>query len=221
MQLYMISFPQHLSEKVYVGVSSKGAARRFREHCASKKDYPIAQAIRKYGPENAILTVIAERSTWDEIYALEQAAIAACNSKAPAGYNLTDGGPGCFGLPASPERKRKISEANRGRKASDETRRKISEANRGRDTSIQVAAMREANRGRKLSDEHAAKLREVWTGRKHSEAAKLKMSEAAKRRDNSAKVEAMRVANTGRKMSAECLAKRAATLAEKKCNPLR
>lgn len=181
MQLYKISFPG-LSDKVYIGISSKTAAIRFKDHCASRKSYPIAQAIRKYGAHNAVLEVLGDFDCFDALYAAEQAAIVMYGSKAPNGYNLTDGGRGTYGLPASDERKRKIGAANRGRKLSDEHRKKISEHNRTRDLSAQVAAMAESNRGRKRTPEQVEKIRAVWIGRKHSEASKQKMSESASKR---------------------------------------
>lgn len=181
MELYRISFPG-ITDKAYIGISSKTAAQRFKEHAASRKKYPIVQALKKYGPENALLEVIERFDCFDALYAAEQAAILRYGTKSPDGYNLTDGGKGTFGLPASEARKLKISVANKGRKVSLETRRKIGKSNVGRDMSAQVAAMARANKGRKRSLETSEKLRDVWTGRKHTEAAKAKMSESAGKR---------------------------------------
>ena len=182
MQMYKISFPRRLSSKEYIGISSKGAERRFTEHCCSKKKYPIALAIKKYGKENAILEVLGEFDDYEEMYKAEQEAIKKHNTKHPNGYNLTDGGKGAYGCKATEERKRKISEANRGRRHSKETRRKISEANKGRDFSIQVEAMRKATTGRKRSEKEIAATAEFWRGRKHREDSKLKMSVSASMR---------------------------------------
>ncbi len=219
MDLYQISFPG-LTSKVYIGISASGAKGRFAEHCASKKKYPIVLALKKYGKENAVLTVLGRFNDWEKLYAGEKKAIAHYGSKAPHGYNLTDGGPGTFGLPASEERKRKISEANRGRKASDETRKKISEANKNRSPSSfknAIAAMAASTRGIKLSPERVEAIRQVWIGRKHSEESKQKMSESAKRRKASDETrKKMSDALKGRIISPETLKKRAETLARKK-----
>lgn len=181
MQLYKISFPA-LTSKIYIGISSKAAEIRFKEHCCSKKSYPIVRAIKKYGAHNAVLDVLGEFSCFDALYEAEQSAIASHGSKAPNGYNLTDGGKGTFGLPASEERKRKIGAANMGRKASEEARRKMSEHNKTRDFSLQVAAMANSNRGRKRDQEQIEKMRATWIGRKHSEESKQKMSKSASKR---------------------------------------
>jgi group I intron endonuclease len=182
MQLYKISFPPELTSKVYIGISSKSAVDRFKEHCSSKKQYPIVQALKKYGAKNAILEVLNNFNCFDEMYAAEQAAISAYGSKTPNGYNLTDGGKGTFGLAASEERKKKISAANRGRIVSDEQRKKISDHNKSRDLSAQVAAMAASNRGKKLSPDRVEKMRAIWVGRKHSDESKRKMSESASKR---------------------------------------
>ncbi len=182
MQMYKISFPNNLSSKEYIGISSKGAKRRFAEHCCSKKNYPIVLAIKKYGRENAILEVLGEFDNYDDMYKAEQEAIIKHGTKHPNGYNLTDGGKGAYGCKATEERKRKISEANKGRKLSIEASRKISEASKGRDFSIQIEAMRKAATGRKRSKEERAATAAFWTGRKHREGSKLKMSVSASRR---------------------------------------
>jgi len=182
MELYKISFPHTMTKKAYIGISSKGAAKRFKEHCASNKKYPIVSAIKKYGKENAIVEVLDTFESYDEMYKAEQIAIANHGTKAPNGFNLTDGGKGAYGLKATEERKRKISAANTGRKATPEQRRKISEANKGRDMSIQVAAMAKAVRGRKKSDSEIQKVIETWTGRKHRPESIKKMSESASKR---------------------------------------
>ncbi len=182
MELYKISFPLHSPGKSYIGISSKGASARFKEHCASKKSYPIVQAIRKYGANNAVLEVLGRFDCFDALYAAEQAAIASHGSKSPNGYNLTDGGKGTFGLAASEERKRKISDANKGRKMPIEQRKKISEHNKTRDLSVQVAAMAAANRGVKRSKEFGEKVRQRNIGRKVTDETREKMSASASKR---------------------------------------
>ena len=75
MQLYKISFLNGCSSKSYIGISSKSAKQRFIEHCSSKKKYPIVQAIKKYGKENTLLTIIGEFKDWNSLYIAEQLAI--------------------------------------------------------------------------------------------------------------------------------------------------
>jgi hypothetical protein len=62
-------------------------------------------------------------------------------------------------ISASPERAKKIGDANRGRVHSAETREKWSKARRGRSSPL---------KGKKLTDEHRKKLSESLTGRKLS-----------------------------------------------------
>ncbi len=178
MQLYKISFLNGCSSKSYIGISSKSAKQRFIEHCSSKKKYPIVQAIKKYGKENTLLTIIGEFKDWNSLYIAEQLAIIEHNTKIPYGYNLTDGGKGCFGLPASEDRKRKIGEANKGRKISEEQKKIISENNKNRDMSDQVLAMQKSNIGRKRPAHIAELMLKIHTGRKASAETKQKQSDA-------------------------------------------
>lgn len=217
MELYKISFPLEITSKVYIGISSKNALSRFEEHCSSNKNFPIVQALKKYGRENAILTVLGEFDNWDDLYAAEQKTIIDQDSKAPNGYNLTDGGKGAFGLIASDERKRKISEANKGRQHSDEAKVRMSENGKTRDLSAQVEAMANANRGRKFSDARKEQVRKTWVGRKHSDETRKKMSESAQKRKASEETKRkMSESLKGRKMSQESLRKRAETRAKNK-----
>lgn len=217
MDLYKISFPG-LTDKAYIGICSKGVAKRFAEHCSTRKQYPFARALRKYGPSNALVEVLETHDDWASLYQAEQTAIESHGTRDPRGYNLTDGGPGTFGLKASEERKRKIGDAHRGRKASDETRKKISESNKGRDFSLQVEAMAAATRGKKLSVERVAEMSKIWTGRQHSEESRKKMSESAKKRKASEETRRkMSEAAKGKKMSEESLQKRRDTIERNKC----
>ena len=119
-------------------------------------------------------------------------------------WNLTDGGEGSSGWLMPKEIRRKITEANRGRKDSDETRRKKSEAAKGHKHSDESRfKMSNAKKGMKLrlgcrlSEEHKRKLSDIakrrpeevrlknstsHKGHVHSEETKRKISETLKRR---------------------------------------
>lgn len=133
--VYLLTFA---NGKVYVGMSktdAKGGTRnRFRQHgLAAKngKDNPVYRAWRKYGePQHVILTT---HTTREDCALAEIAAIQAYDSMNPAkGYNLMPGGQGMHAPPGSaiyelmrakvwdnPERRRKSSEALKGRVPDD------------------------------------------------------------------------------------------------------
>lgn len=73
------------------------------------------------------------------------------------------------GVPLTPEMRRKISEANKGKPKSEETKRKISEARKGFHWSMeQRQRMSETRKGKKakpFSEEHKRKLSEAMKGR--------------------------------------------------------
>ena len=84
--------------------------------------------------------------------------------------NLTDGGEGISGLIATPERRRKIGEAHKGRPHTEEQNRKLSETRKAmhiKMTPEQLKAHAERSRGRKLSVEAKAAIGNANRGRKH------------------------------------------------------
>jgi hypothetical protein len=108
------------------------------------------------------------------------------------------------GKKRSQETRKKISEANRGKKRSQETRKKISESNRGRKNSQETRKkISEANRGKKRSQETRKKISESGKSRKHSRITKRKISESNKGKNKGKKPskstkEKIRKANTGK-----------------------
>ena len=76
---------------------------------------------------------------------------------------------------ATPEVRRKISKAQKGKKKSEEHKRKVSEAKMGK-----KIGPHSGEHKRKLSEEHKRKIGEASKGRKHSEETKRKTSEALK-----------------------------------------
>ena len=94
MQLYQLKFP---NDKSYIGITSKTAEERFKQHCKlslSKKRYAVHAAIRKYGKENVVLTVLDTVDNWELLCLAEMEAIEKFNTFMPNGYNLTLGGDG-------------------------------------------------------------------------------------------------------------------------------
>lgn len=73
-----------VNNKVYIGISSKGASARFREHIYAAEHgspYKIHKAINKYGKDNFLFEVIDFCNSWDELVEKEQYYISLYDSK--------------------------------------------------------------------------------------------------------------------------------------------
>jgi group I intron endonuclease len=163
--LYQLTSP---SGKRYVGVTVRSVEKRWRQHMkdSQRGNLAIHAAIRKYSPEAFEVKTLAQVED-SEMFELEKRAIAALGTKAPLGYNLTDGGEG--GLPGfthSEETRRRLSEAKLGRSLTDEHKEKLRAAKLG------------TRRG-PHSEETKAKIGAASAGRLHSAESKRKMSAAA------------------------------------------
>ena len=135
MFLYVIT--NTINGKQYIGIATEWKRRKIEHYCGHGSKIVYA-AIKKYGQENLIFRVLCEGSE-EYVKELEPKAIAAYNTKAPHGYNLTDGGEGSTGWCPGEETRRKMSERRRGEKNamygrthSTETRKLISEKAIGR-----------------------------------------------------------------------------------------
>ena len=99
MQIYLLTFQ---NSKKYVGITSKTAAERFREHCCEKQRRAVHHAIHKYGKENVTVTVLATLNAtaedydicWKMLCVAEQRMIAHYDTFGENGYNMTLGGDG-------------------------------------------------------------------------------------------------------------------------------
>ena len=137
----------------------------------------INNARKKYGIESFGFEILKECED-EELDYWEKYYIKELNTKVPYGYNMTDGGDGCPGYIHSEETRKKMSEAQKGKKLSEETKQKISEAQKGE---------KHWNYGKHLPEEHKKKLSEAQKGKKHwnygkhlPEEHKKKLSEANK-----------------------------------------
>jgi len=165
MDLYKLSFP---NGKLYIGITSKTARQRFKEHCNNTK-YPVNHAIKKYGKENVKLTVLATVDNWELLYLAEQEAIEKFNTKSPNGYNLTDGGIGVLGRKHSEESKKKMSESSKGIYPSPETRAKLSAIQKKRIfTDEHRMKISKAKKGKPIHQNTIDAVIWAQTGRKHS-----------------------------------------------------
>lgn len=173
--------------KQYVGMDSNLPSRAHRHLSGNTKECRlIHRAIQKYGKDTfSIETIPCPDISHDALCALEQAKIAELNTKAPHGYNLTDGGEGSVN--PSLETRQKVSEALKGHEVTLETRQKISEANQNPSPETRLK-MSDAQNGRKHTLESRQKMSKSRQGEKHHYYGKTfsiehrqKISEAAKK----------------------------------------
>lgn len=134
-EIYKIT--NNVNGKIYIGLTTKGSGVRYRQHWNESRigePAPIHKAMRKYGEENFTVEILDFAETVDELKEKEKYYIAKYNATDKSiGYNISLGGDGNFGYTHSEEIKQKLRELALNRPpASEETRRKISEANLGR-----------------------------------------------------------------------------------------
>ena len=176
----------NLNGKYYIGVHSTPDL----EDGYLGSGTALRHAIKKYGRENFTRSVL--KFAHNRAHAFEMEAVVVTRSfvKSPHTYNCSLGGVGCL-LPDghSEEHRRKIGEANKGkkgRKHSEEHRRKISEANKGKVRSEETKRkMSEAKKGSKHTAEARRKMSEALKGRKHSEETRRKIGEGNKGKKHS------------------------------------
>ena len=143
-----------INGKIYIGKQ----CRTNRNYLGSGK--LLKEDIEKYGDKNfkkeTLEFEIKNRETlcereiyWIEFY----------NSTNPdIGYNLTKGGKGSLGLFPSKESRKKMSNAQTGRRHSEETKEKIALGNRGKVCSIETKQkISESMTGKHQSESHRAK----------------------------------------------------------------
>lgn len=112
--LYLMTFP---NGKSYVGITKRPNVR-LREHrkrAATGAAQAIYQAWRKHGEPT--MQIIGKATNYETAFAMEVALIERMGTKAPNGYNMTDGGDALNGLERSPEWNAKVAKHNRLRAA--------------------------------------------------------------------------------------------------------
>ncbi len=112
-------FENKINNKKYIG-KSFDLNKRINVHLNSLKRNSdrctlLQRAWNKYGEENFDIYIISECSE-DLLNNYEIFYIKEWNTKAPEGYNLTDGGEGSSGLIHTDEAKHKIGDSQRGEK---------------------------------------------------------------------------------------------------------
>ena len=180
------------NNKSYIGYTID-PDRRWKSHKKAAlrgKGYALHAAMREYGIESFIFTVLYKsENRWETLTVKEQDFIEMYDSK-NNGYNLTNGGAGALGWKPSPETRKLWSEQRTGRRHSEEYKKALSTRMK------ENPPMHNPEARKKLSDtlkrmgrrppsspEIIEKIRKANTGKpKHTHEHKLKMSERLKRK---------------------------------------
>lgn len=199
--VYMIKHRE--SGRAYVG-KSVNIELRFMRHTRERGAPFLASALRKYGLRAFDFTVLEVCLDGAAAAQREVHWIRALNTKAPHGFNLTEGGEGAAGCAHSEQSKAKIAAAmlgNRngaGRAMTEATREALRQANLGnrhcadrRMTEENKRKLSDRRRGRRASEETRGKLAlvvrtdewrqrlsEAKRGSKHSDETRARMSAA-------------------------------------------
>lgn len=181
-----------VSGKIYVGKTKQKLEKRIAQHKFNSKkgSIGIGAAIRKYGLENFSVEVI-ETCPLDQLNEREVFWICELDSKAPNGYNLTDGGEGLIN-PSAETRARMSANhpdisgeknPNYGKKTPPEVCAKISAANKGKNKGKKRKPLTDEQRA-KISANHAdvSGAKNPNYGKKHSPETCAKISAKAKGR---------------------------------------
>lgn len=118
-----------ISDKQYIGITTKGVKHRWQEHLdvsGRGASGLLHKAIRKYGREAFLVCHIASSEDRKSLGQLECQLILQYGTLVPSGYNLTLGGEGMSGFQHSFETRKNMSLNRRGRKLSSEQKRLMS-----------------------------------------------------------------------------------------------
>ena len=168
--IYKLCFP---NGKCYIGQTVSITDRM----CAhGKSDYPVGNAIRKYGHDNIRIEILHTVYSRKEANKLEVKEILNYNCICPNGYNLTTGG--CVGKEVCEESKQKMrgNKNPLGHKHTKETKRKMSIAAKGNQRALGFKHTEETKQ--KIS--RAQKGNANCRGRKQSKAERKRKSDAMK-----------------------------------------
>lgn len=151
--MFIYSLINTVNGKRYIGQTTHSIEWRWNQHLKHRNllNFPIYRALRKYGPDNFRVEILAVACSVDCLNRLEPLFISAFQSLVPNGYNLDSGGKNNAvhsetlalmsiahkGKRFTPEHKAKIGTANRGRKRSLESRAKLSGTKRGKVLTVQ------------------------------------------------------------------------------------
>lgn len=163
--------------KKYVGITMRGAEKRWGANGSRYKGQALGYAIEKYGwdafEHEVLLTGLTKKQAEEE----ERRLIEELGTMVPNGYNLTSGGNlGAvlsdesreklrsvhLGKPKKPEAIAKTAAAHQGKVVSDETRKKLSEARKGLKESEEWRRhISEGCKGKKWTESQRQKVKET------------------------------------------------------------
>ena len=174
---YIYLIVNNISGKTYIG-KRKLYNKKWNEDGYMGSGCHLKNSQAKYGIENFEKFLITWTYSEEDACEKEKFWIAEYRKRGKAEYNVADGGQGGFIGTMTEERRKKISEAGKGRKAwnkgkhfSEEYCRKLSDVHKGKPS---------YNKGKHFSEEYCRKLSEVHKGKKRSEEDKRKISESLK-----------------------------------------
>ena len=136
MRTYTVYMHITPNNKYYVGITKQKLNDRWKNKLGYQTQFLFWRAIQKYGWDNIEHIIVAENLTHDEACELEIALIAKYKSNNPKyGYNRTSGGDGTCNFshpnPHDAEWRRKVGNANRGKKRTEEAKQKMRDAKLG------------------------------------------------------------------------------------------
>ena len=174
---YIYLIVNNINGKTYVG-KRKLYNKNWNEDGYMGSGHYLRRSQNKYGIENFEKFLITWTYSEEDACEKEKFWIAEYRKRGKAEYNVADGGQGGLIGTWTEERRKKVSEAGKGRKAwnkgkhfSEEYCIKLSEAHKGKPC---------YNKGKHFSDEAKNKMSEAHKGKKRSEDDKRNISESLK-----------------------------------------
>lgn len=161
-----------ISGGAYVGITIAGFEKRKRRHlsnAAAGVRYGLYRAIRKYGADAFVWSIISDGHTWDELCAMEREEIAALKAAGIKLYNMTTGGDGTKGWSLTQEISERMSKSAKKRFENPDQIEWNRQKSLGvRNTPEQKAKISRSLKGRKKSPEHARNISNGLKGQKFS-----------------------------------------------------
>lgn len=178
-----------INGKIYIGQTMYSLERRIVTHLNA--NFHIGKALRKYGLQSFITSIIDEAHIREVLNEKEKYWIGFYDCKVPRGYNFTDGGDGIDGYNHTEETKKKIGLGNKDkpswRKGTGKIKSNpqsclcgcgdITKAGNKYITGHNTRGIPPSNKGKHHSEETKQKIGQANAGRHHSEEARQKIGD--------------------------------------------